>query len=111
MKATYMKTELDQRNFPEISLMPDWHVRWTAAQAEQELIGFKFTGPGWYFIKRADELDTLLVFPHGPYDARTQWQGRDWPDDQLWNIWVFTGRDASPSFSAICSAPTRVDNR
>lgn len=48
-------------NFTMRTLIPDWYKRWTAAKAEEELVGFRFRGEGTYITAT----DVILVVPCG----------------------------------------------
>lgn len=54
-------------NFGQIS--QDWMAVWTVKQAEEELDGFQFQGPGWYETDYeahgSKQHDSLLVLPVG----------------------------------------------
>lgn len=83
--------------------LPDWTRVWTATEAEEQLNGFEFTGPGWYIGK-----ETILVIPVEAYVRLTVWRQR-WPASTKFNFYVFSGnpRDA---FNAITTAPVRKDD-
>ena len=100
------------------SFKPDWSEIWTAKQAEKELIGFKFNGPGWY---RAHNIrlpegrpDIILVIP---FDravgnrwtmgiADTFWAQAN-GEEERFEFNVYSGSHPVDMFNAIIHAPTR----
>jgi hypothetical protein len=93
-----------------VSVTPDWEKVWTAAEAEEQLTNFRFTGPGWYSGKK----DTLLVLPADEVDTDNHWIGvwkQRWPPKQLFRFCVYSGHDPANSFNAIANAPVRQDER
>lgn len=77
-----------------MDIRPDWVQLWTAREAEEGLQGFTFKGPGWYFYKT----DTVLVLP----DAVLP--------EAFW-FHIYNGRCPATAFSAIATAPVKVDER
>ena len=75
---------------------PDWTVSYTSEQAEDQLEGFKFKGPGWYHSKG----DSLLVLPLGEGIIKGGGVG------QFYCFYVFNGRDPRECFQKIGAAPT-----
>mgnify|MGYP001573820976 CR=1 FL=1 len=71
---------------------PDWQELFLPGEAEEELTGFKFNGPGWYLTE-----DTILVLPIAGAER--------------FLFCVYTGRDATESFNQIINAPVRLDTR
>ena len=95
--------------------LPDYTLLYTSHEAEHELKGFKFTGPGWYVTKT----DTLLVVPDGDVEytgspaldtRRDPWKNAWKPGQKFW-FFVWNGRNPGGVFDAVVHAPTRVDER
>ena len=76
---------------------PDWTSEFTPEDAERELKGFKFKGPGWYLTN----IDTLLVVPAKFKGAYLFY---------VWNQSVWGGT-VGQSVNGLVNVPTRVDNR
>src|SRR5258708_4753360 len=102
----------------DLSFLPDWSSCWTANEAEEQLAGFKFQGPGWYFLKIDDDeigFDKLLVVPDlGPTDTveNSVWQQKWMKKGRKFWFHVFnSGRDPMHAFNSIVNAPTRQDDR
>lgn len=72
---------------------PDWTLLETPENAERELPGFKFKGPGWYLTVE----QTLLIIPTH--------QG-NWFTFCFW-----TRHNVGDAFGWIVNAPTRDDKR
>lgn len=83
---------------------PDWDMFGTAAELEAELSDFKFHGPGWYKAKTGE---TLLLLPDGEQEKPFA-SVKHWEDGQRFRAFVFS-ENPGPVFSAIASAPVRVD--
>ncbi len=84
------------------SFQPDWQELWTPAQAEAELRGFKFKGPGWYLSGD----DTVLVIqPNAPAYLGFGF----WSSDVGVKFWFFVYNHRNPrsAFNQICQAPVR----
>jgi len=75
-------------------IFPDWKELWEPSEAEAQLEGFKFSGPGWYLYGT----DTIFVIP-SPAAGKKFW------------FWVYSGRNPSDAFGQIVNAPVRVDER
>jgi hypothetical protein len=82
---------------------PDWEETWTAAEAEHELDGFKFDGPGWYLTKT----DAMLVVPCGRL-AANQWHQKG-TEKESFRFYIYNGRHPGDAFNAIANAPVRLD--
>jgi ribosomal protein L7/L12 len=92
---------------PSQAIRPDWSEVWTARNAEEQLQGFAFKGPGWYL----SSTDTLLVTPCGAVEeGSTPWQWK-WPEDQLFRFNVYNHRNPADGFNQIINAPVREDTR
>jgi hypothetical protein len=97
------KTTPRTSSSPEpINFQPDWSMLGTAERFEQELIGFKFKGPGWYLSKYERDgktgIDTILVIPVGE-------------NGSIFRACVYNERNPIESFNWVHSAPVRVDER
>lgn len=81
---------------------PDWSAIYTAERAEQELIGFKFKGIGWYFTKWEKDgkkgSDTILVVPF--HD-----------NSKVFRFHVYNNRNPLAAFQWVVDAPVQVDER
>src|SRR5438105_1903779 len=75
---------------------PDWHETWSPDEAEEQLSGFKWRGPGWYFT----ETDSMLVIPTP-----------NWKLTHNYNFLVYNHRNPCEGFNQIVNAPVRVDER
>jgi hypothetical protein len=73
-----------------IDFQADWKSLWSAEEAEIELTGFKFHGPGWYLEKTG----SILVLP-----AREP--------DKFWFM-VYNERDGRAAFKDIVDAPVNT---
>jgi len=90
---------------------PDWQQTWTAEEAEKELEGFKFEGPGWYLNSHKE---TILVIPKEVVHAilaseeipEFPWK-RHWPKDTLFVFNAYMGWSPTLGFSLVVNAPTR----
>lgn len=88
----------------------DWQEIWTAHQAEHQMKGFKFEGPGWYAYSE----HVLLVIPLESNNPKREYDGlwsKNWPISQKFRFFVYNGRNPADIFNAIVNAPTRVDMR
>jgi hypothetical protein len=83
-----------------VDFRPDWTSRGTAKHIEEDLPGFKFSGPGWYFIGD----DSILIVPSAKTD--TPWKNT-WKKEAVFTYFVWNDRDAEGAFHAICLAPVR----
>jgi hypothetical protein len=81
-----------------LSNEPDWSATWNIRKIEQELEGFIFKGPGWYFTKT----DSLLVFPTPRNDDG---------GDQLFTIMCWNNPNAMNTYTWIVNAPIQEDSR
>jgi len=100
-----MRTQLD---VPIWEFVPNWSEDWEVGEAESQLVGFKFSGPGWYINEYGN---TLLVVPVS-YDSNQEiipnpWSAV-WPASQLFRFFAYSRNPAS-AFNAIANAPTRKD--
>jgi len=89
---------------------PDWNEYYTAKDAEEELTGFKFTGPGWYI---GEDGNAMLVVPDEPLELLKDgtwnfWAKKKWPVHQMFRFMMFDGNPCQ-SFNAAVNAPTRED--
>jgi hypothetical protein len=82
-------------------IMPDWSKVWTAKQAEDELKGFKFLGPGWYIHAG----DALLASPVD-VEKKHLWRDR-WRKNQAFLFMVYNNRDPRQGMIMAGSAPVR----
>lgn len=92
---------------------PDWMHFWTAAEANEQLLDFRFTGPGWYIGKT----EAMLVVPIDEPLSRI--------GNQQWTIWrmvppppadrrylfMFYSESPMNSLNALANAPVRRDDR
>ena len=107
-------------------VMPDWQQIWTVAQAEKELINFKFRGPGIYPSPPTATVDTLLngkgrtvgagdTMIVAPADQQAMsesyhwegWHQSGWKPEQLFCFLVYNGRSPALALSALSHAPVR----
>ena len=92
------------------SLTPDWTRNWTAKEAEYELHGFKFTGPGWYFSKGENgSLDSMLVVPCN--SVAEDVFASEHSEDTIFKFCVYNNRNPATDLQAIANAPVRQDER
>lgn len=93
----------------DYEIRPDWSHVWRAKDAERELSGFKFEGPGWYLTKD----DVLLVIPTGARDNQVHhWaHAGHWDEEQLFQFYVYNGRSPIQAFNELANAPVKVDTR
>lgn len=81
-----------------------------ASQAEADLIGFKFLGPGWYEDAHGTTLvipDADVKYPFGIGQAsKGPWRS-SWPADQVFWVCYYEGRNPFNAFNALANAPTR----
>lgn len=87
----------------EAEILPNWSMLRTAADAEQDFVGFKFLGPGWYVTKTG----TFLVVPRGIVGAN-MWRQRGWSSNQTF-CFYFYGANPVAAFNAVATAPLRVN--
>lgn len=92
------KVQSDATTFPDYSYLseaanftPDWVAVWPPVEAEKQLEGFKWNGPGWYLEKQ----DTFLVLP-------TNQPG-------IFSFHVYNDRNPAKAFNQIVNAPCRSD--
>lgn len=89
-----------------MSFKPDWSEIWTPKEAEYELKGFKFNGPGWYMTTT----DAMLVVP---IDRKPLgfWNKTSDPNERYeFHVWL-AGANPQELFNLIAHAPTREDDR
>lgn len=87
-------------------IIPDWRQTWTSAQAEEQMPGFTFTGPGWYIHKE----NVVIVVPQARA-RREMWHHAKAYEDEPFEFLVYIGRNPSNIFEAIQNAPSRQDDR
>jgi hypothetical protein len=90
-----------------MQVAPDWSMVGTVEKIEHELVGFKFEGPGIYFIKT----DTLLIVPRPTTGSRTVeniWHLKQ-PEGTVYEVYVYNTPETI--FKAIGRAPIRQDDR
>jgi hypothetical protein len=80
-------------NKKRLSFEPDWSSTWTPAEAEYQLIDFKFKGSGWYLTNN----ESMLVVPYG--------------DGEKYVFHIYNNRNPSEEFNWIVNAPSRLDLR
>jgi len=81
------------------NIIPDWKETWTIAEAEAELSGFVFRGPGWYKSaarKAGLNIDYLLVTTANATARANQ---------TLYRFYVYNGRNPIPTFKWVGTAP------
>jgi hypothetical protein len=87
----------------------DWRKVYPTAKAiEEDIPGFKFSGPGFYYTKT----DTILVLPRPPVNAPTLenvWHQRQ-PEGTVWDVYVYSCQVEGTIFAAI-PGPTRMGER
>lgn len=87
-----------------VEFVPDWEKVWTAKEAEKQLDGFKFQGPGWYITGE----DTMLVMPVFPTMRCGGIWATHWLVSQMFRFCVYNKRNPVAAFNAIVNAPVRV---
>lgn len=92
-----------------LNFLPDWTHVWTAEEAEEQLSGFKFSGPGWYLTKS----DSILVLPMrgGPgaeLSVNNTWRQLR-PKGERFTFMVYNGYNPCAAFNAVANAPVRLD--
>lgn len=80
---------------------PDSTNLWTASEAQLELTGFKFSGPGWYVT----DTETILVIPAEEVENPFI---QSWPASTRFFFYFYDGRNPAHAFNSIVNAPTRV---
>jgi hypothetical protein len=88
-----------------IPLESDYSSIWTAAEANEQLKDFRFTGPGWYFTKT----DTVLVWPLDRNDPETFWHQK-YKADEHFRFYIWNFPSASLGMALAARAPTRQDD-
>jgi hypothetical protein len=71
-------------------ITPDEQMTWDTKQIADEIPGFEFKGPGWYF----KENSSMLIISTSTQDVYT--------------IQVFFDRDPRPGYGAVMEAPVRA---
>lgn len=93
------------------NIQPDWTQSWTMSQAEEQLDGFKFNGPGWYITKNESMLvvpkDEPIRLEHGNFPLWHQ----AWPPYTVFLFMIYSSNDPGLSIMALNRAPTRLDER
>ncbi len=87
-----------------LQVSPDWVHRYSAKQAENDLVGFKFKGPGLYLTKT----DTMIVLPDSDPSTGDPWE-QNWLKDQLFTFYCYNVPFSYTIFSRI--GPVRLDIR
>jgi hypothetical protein len=86
-----------------VDFRPDWVSRGTAKHIEEDLQGFRFKGPGWYFMNG----DSILIVPA----VRTDEPWKDtWPAKTVFTYFVWNHSEVEDSMHAIAIAPIRRDH-
>jgi len=103
---------------PVLDVQPAWVKVWTAAEAESDMEGFKFKGPGWYYLKDKTRVDephfSILAVPvdRGELNyktTRTFWAPAYTEQERFeFNVWDF---DIASRMALFTSAPNKVDER
>lgn len=88
----------------EISFLPDWTASWTIQEAQDQLEGFEFVGPGWY----VDGDCVTLVVPEGDFSYTDRWRRSAWPSEQKFTFYVYGDRNPKSVFGSLALAPIRV---
>lgn len=81
----------------------DWSTRGTAAEAEKQLKGFKFAGPGWYIT----DMDCMLVIAD---ERHPSWK-QQWPEEQIFRFYIYNCPFHETVFGARELPPTLLDSR
>jgi hypothetical protein len=89
-----------------VDVRTDWTMTGIASYFEEQLVGFKWEGPGWYLGKDGE---TLLIIPVGDHPDPFRYK-ENWDKDQQFRVMVWS-ENPGQAFSEIAHAPTRVDNR
>lgn len=90
----------------EITLLEyDWRKTYTVKDAEYDLTGFEFNGPGWYFT----DTETMLVVPHDR--SIDKWWHQRTDPNEVFTFYVWDNRSPIDAINAIVNAPTRQDER
>jgi hypothetical protein len=84
-----------------IEFRPDWVGIWSVEEAEKELTGFKFAGPGFYHVAP----DTMLVVP---IERKLEeiWHSALRPGEKF-RFYIWNGGRPIDVFNAIVNAPRR----
>lgn len=90
-----------------IQAVPDWNMCRTAKQLEEELINFKYAGPGFYLTDQ----DTLLVIPADREHGLRFWSIGTSNLEERFYLLVFNVPFRETIFAAMGGAPTRKDDR
>lgn len=83
---------------------PDWTDIMTAREAENQLEGFKFSGPGWYTL--ADDTMLVIAFERPAVEAWNQ-KARLPNSKERFEFNVYNQRNPIDAFNLIINAPTR----
>lgn len=85
----------------DMSLTPDWTAVYSPEDAEKELVGFKWDGPGLYIQGK----DSLLVIPRAR-DAYNMWHYAHSSVEEFL-FCIYNGRDLREMINVLGHAPVR----
>lgn len=92
-------------------LLPDWSHVWTSVEAEDQLEGFKFHGPGFYLT----DTDTIVVVPLGSRlgpmgEERKLWSAR-YQESEQFHFHCYNCPHYETLFSQMGLIPVKLDAR
>lgn len=90
-----------------IQVAPDWSARYTPAQAEHELVNFKFKGPGLYILE--DEFLIVVPIPPEVRELNTIWHQTQ-PEGTVFDFHYYNV-PFEQSIFGVKPPPTRSDER
>lgn len=89
-----------------VVVSPDWVMTGTAAHLEEQLTGFKFSGPGFYI--RSTEFDLVTLVDPQPY--ATEWNQKQ-PKEALLKLHHYSCPFSDSVFGRHGTPPVRQDER
>lgn len=102
MTVAKAKTRVETRSVP--ILRPDYVDCFTAQDAEQEYVGFKFEGPGWYYTKT----DTVLAEPVDRDPNLPTFYAAKFTLTERFMFYVWNSTEVSKTLNRVINAPTRT---
>lgn len=81
----------------------DWQNCWTVEQAEKELQGFEWKGPGVY----NHGFDSMIVIPVNRSSDEI-WHTKLTEINEKFNFYIFNNRRVADLISVLSQAPTRT---
>jgi hypothetical protein len=94
--------------YVDLNTIESWSHLWTAKQAEKQLSGFEFKGPGWYLGHE----ECMLVLPAEKASQNPNLYMYRWkligPPKTVYRFIIWNGRsDTRDSFRELAQAPIR----